>query len=53
MIGDSIDIDIYGGNTNGFETILVKTGLYKHEHESTLKHSTIPTHHVDDAYDGV
>jgi ribonucleotide monophosphatase NagD (HAD superfamily) len=28
MVGDSPHSDIKGGNENGFETILVKTGLY-------------------------
>jgi ribonucleotide monophosphatase NagD (HAD superfamily) len=31
MIGDSIKSDIKGGNTNGFDTFLVKTGLYTKE----------------------
>ena len=29
MVGDSPSSDIMGGNKNGFETYLVKTGNYK------------------------
>ena len=29
MIGDSLEADIKGGNSNGFKTILVKTGNYR------------------------
>ena len=29
MVGDSPEIDIKGGKTNGFNTVLVESGLYK------------------------
>ncbi|TNV77271.1 hypothetical protein FGO68_gene9088 [Halteria grandinella] len=29
MVGDSLTSDIYGGNQNGFDTVLVTTGNYK------------------------
>lgn len=29
MIGDSLESDIYGGNSNGFKTVLVESGNYK------------------------
>lgn len=29
MVGDTVESDIYGGNSNGFKTILVESGNYK------------------------
>jgi ribonucleotide monophosphatase NagD (HAD superfamily) len=29
MVGDTIESDIVGGNSNGFKTILVESGNYK------------------------
>ncbi len=29
MVGDSLESDILGGNSNGFKTVLVESGNYK------------------------
>jgi ribonucleotide monophosphatase NagD (HAD superfamily) len=29
MVGDTVESDILGGNSNGFKTILVESGNYK------------------------
>ena len=28
MVGDTVESDIFGGNSNGFKTILVESGNY-------------------------
>ena len=48
MVGDSPSSDILGGNQNGFETILVKTGNYK---DGMDPHNA--KYIVDDVYDAV
>eukprot|EP00347_Sterkiella_histriomuscorum_P021252 403334666 len=48
MVGDSPEIDILGGNQNGFDTILVKTGNY-----IDGVHHENPTHIVEDVYEAV
>ncbi len=48
MVGDSPEIDIKGGNDNGFETILVQTGNYQ-----TGMHHENPTTITYDVFDAV
>ncbi|CDW82424.1 UNKNOWN [Stylonychia lemnae] len=48
MVGDSPEIDIVGGNQNGFKTILVKSGNYTEGMESEN-----PDFIVQDVYDAV
>ena len=48
MVGDSPDTDIIGGNENGFETFLVKTGNYK---DGMDPHNA--TYIVNDTYEAV
>jgi len=50
MVGDSLDSDIKGGNSNGFETILVKTGNYK---EGKDLSGCQPRHVVDNVQQAV
>ena len=52
MVGDSPDSDIKGGKENGFKTLLVKTGNYKHN-ETKLNEWNTPDYIVEDVYEAV
>ena len=45
MIGDNPDVDIKGGNSNGYITILVKTGVFKGNGEKTDNSSKHPANY--------
>ena len=51
MIGDSLKSDIYGGNQNGFTSILVKTGNYKSG--DLISENEKPDYIVEDVKDAV
>ena len=51
MIGDSLDSDIRGGNTNDFTTILVKTGNYRGDGKDFK--DIKPTHVAEDVEEAV
>ena len=54
MVGDSLESDIKGGNMNGFDTILVKSGLYSDKENHKLDDSlTKPKYIVEDAFEAV
>ena len=50
MVGDSPEIDILGGNQNGFETFLVKSGNYTVDGQM---HHEDATYIVEDAFEAV
>lgn len=54
MVGDNPESDIRGGNDYGWETILVKTGVYKDGDFEINKHLAKPTFGIyDNVWDGV
>ena len=52
MIGDSLHSDIRGGNANGFQTILVRTGG-NYRGEEITDPACQPTHIVEDVREAV
>ena len=53
MVGDTVESDIYGGNSNGFKTILVESGNYKKVDSIILKEEYKPKYIAKDVLEAV
>ena len=53
MVGDTVESDIYGGNSNGFKTILVESGNYKKGDSIIQQEEYKPKYIVKDVLEAV